>query len=131
MVLHPFCLCLCIQIFPSNLLASTYTDHNQVLKGRSEVERRKSYMDSLEKCINQSHPDLFDGVNQCLQSDPKKRPSARDLLKRLRLKKNEVVQKCGGDLKNEVNIAKILSAKEMSESCHKLKDAKVHVHDDY
>ena len=67
-----------IQIFPGNLLESTYTDasNSEIVLGRSEVDRRREYINLLEKELRggEQHP-LTLMVKQCLQNAPTRRPT--------------------------------------------------------
>ena len=64
-----------------NLLSPTYRDNT--LRARSEVERRGKYIATMETKIGSDHP-LIKLVKQCLDNEPHDRPSAQELLTRLR-----------------------------------------------
>ena len=70
-------------MFPGNLLESTYTDPNnpEVVLGRSEVERRREYINLLERELHdgEQHP-LSWMVKQCLQNAPSRRPTTEELM---------------------------------------------------
>ena len=72
-----------VQLFPGNLLESTYPDPNnpEVVLGRSEVERQREYIDQLEKELRggEHHP-LTQLVKQCLQNAPSRRPTTEQLM---------------------------------------------------
>ena len=70
------------QVFPKNLLHSTYTDKDRRIIGRSEVERRKEYMDSLRGRFVDTH-EMVQLITQCLANSPEERPSPTDALHRL------------------------------------------------
>ena len=77
---------LSLKVFPGDLLESTYPDPNnpdQVL-GHSEVERRREYIDLLEKELRDGgrHP-LTQLVKQCLRNDPSRRPVTEQLVTEL------------------------------------------------
>ncbi len=73
-------------MFPGDLLSSTYPNPSNPdqLIARSEVDRRQTYMATLETTCGASHPVLLDLVRQCLHNTPERRPSSQDLLARLR-----------------------------------------------
>ena len=50
--------------------------------GRSEVERRREFVQLLHGQLPEQHP-LVQLVHQCLQNDPTRRPSAEELLQQL------------------------------------------------
>ncbi len=100
-------------MFPGELLSSTYPNPSNPdqLIARSEVDRRQTYMATLETTCGASHPVLLDLVRQCLHNTPERRPSSQDLLARLRGVKSEVERECGGRNLKQLNIAKILEVK--------------------
>jgi serine/threonine protein kinase len=67
-----FTLC---QMFPCNLLAPTYRDKQRKIVGRSELERRESYMSMIR---SQLHP-LLQTIEGCLDF-PEDRPTIREVL---------------------------------------------------
>ena len=72
------------QVFPGTLHPHTYPDPdnpNNVL-GRSELERRTDYIQSLQEQLGEQHP-LLQPIYQCLHNSPDYRPSAEELLKQL------------------------------------------------
>ena len=74
-------------MFPGDLLESTYTDPNnlEVILGRSEVERRREYIDLLEKEFRDGeHHPFVQMVKQCLQNAPSRRPTTEQVLDRVR-----------------------------------------------
>ena len=50
--------------------------------GRSEVERRREFIQLLHEQLSEQHP-LVQLVHQCLHNDPTRRPSAEELLQQL------------------------------------------------
>lgn len=70
-------------MFPSDLLESTYPDPDdpEGVKGRSEVERRRQYIEQLEREFHngENHP-LSEMVKQCLRNDPSRRPATQQLV---------------------------------------------------
>ena len=78
------------QVFPSTLLTPTYPDPanpDQYL-GRSEVERRRDYIQPLQVQLGEQHP-LLQLVCQCLHNTPAQRPSAEELLQQLKAQVEE------------------------------------------
>ena len=74
------------QVFPGDLLESTYPDPNNsdIVLGRSEVERRREYIDLLEKELHDGeHHPLTQMVKQCLQNAPSRRPTTEQLMRSL------------------------------------------------
>ena len=72
------------QVFPGSLLPSTFADPERPdrLLGRSELERRRDYIQPLHAQLGEQHP-LVQLVHQCLHNNPDQRPSAEELLQRL------------------------------------------------
>ena len=88
-----------MQKFPGDLLPSTFPDPENLgaVQGRTEVERRKKYIDLLELgvlCSN--HPSLIQLVKQCLHNVPNERPNTDELLIMLQRMKVEVEGEYGG-----------------------------------
>jgi len=73
-----------LQEFPGSLLPSTYADPENPdhLLARSELERRRDYIQPLYSQSGEQHP-LVQLVHQCLRNNPARRPSAEELLQRL------------------------------------------------
>ena len=69
-----------IQVFPRDLLEPTYTDQGSLL-ARSEVERRRNYIDQLNYQLpkNGQHP-FVQLVTRCLQNEALQRPTAEELV---------------------------------------------------
>ena len=70
------------EVFPGTLLHAAYTDKVRGIIGRSEVERRGKYMDSLRGRFGDSH-EMVQLITQCLANSPEERPSPTDTLHRL------------------------------------------------
>ena len=71
------------QQFPGYLLPSTYQDpHSRQVKGRTEIERRGRYMESLREMLGESHG-LVQLITQCLDYAPSARPTASEAVDRL------------------------------------------------
>ena len=74
---------LCTQVFPGDLLEHTYPDPNnpRQLMGRSEIDRRGTYLEYLEIGLRRSagYP-LVGVIKQCLENVPEERPTAEQLV---------------------------------------------------
>ena len=104
-----------------NLLSSTFPDSDNpgCVLGRTEVERRREYIELLEKEIGNHHPALVQLVKQCLEDDPERRPATDEVLNQLQRLKVEVEGVYGGSLV-KLDIGKVLLAKEL-----KMKDKRI------
>ena len=73
-----------LQVFPGSLLAHNYPDPQNPdhLLARSEVERRREYIQPLHGQLGEEHP-LVQLVHRCLHNTPARRPSAEELLQQL------------------------------------------------
>ena len=71
-------------MFPGSLLPPNFPDpeNPEHLMGRSEVERRRDYIQPLHVLVGEEHP-LVRLVHQCLHNTPARRPSAKKLLQQL------------------------------------------------
>ena len=72
-----------IQVFPLPV-ASNFMDPNNpgVIVARSEIQRRMRHIQQMSKQLGGRHP-LVQLVMQCLQNDPRQRPSASQALHQL------------------------------------------------
>ena len=70
-----FTLC---QTFPCNLLAPNYRDERRRIIGRTELERRESYIRMIRRQLREKHP-LFQMIEVCLDF-PEDRPSIVEVL---------------------------------------------------
>ena len=119
MCLHKFFSCFkhdYLQDFPCKLLTSTYPNPDNVTEvlGRSELERRQEYIQSLEsKTLLSKHPDLVQLIKECLHNAPRERPTSRDVLARLRRLKPDVEGEYGGFALDmaKVRLAKAVKSK--------------------
>ena len=85
-------------MFPSKLLHSTFVAENSgTLQARSEVERRGKYI----ALLNSHHPILVMLVKQCLQDNPRQRPSTEEVLARVQELRVEVEREFTGRLNDE------------------------------
>ena len=80
-------------MFPGSLLPSTYVDPENPthLLGRSELERRRDYIQSLHGQLGEQHP-LVQLVHQCLYNNPAQRPTAEELLQQLEAMRAQIVR---------------------------------------
>ena len=95
------------QVFPGALLPHTFPDPDNPgrLCGRSEVERRRDYIQSLHEQLGEQHP-LLELVCQCLHNTPAQRPSAEELLQQLEAVKPQIRGTCGSQ-QLKVEMAKL------------------------
>ena len=71
------------QIFPKDLKPATYQDPaSRRIVGRSEIERREHYIQPMRATFGETHP-LVKLTLGCLEYDPKDRPSAVEVSRRL------------------------------------------------
>ena len=96
-----------LQVFPGTLLPHNYEDprNQDCLLARSEVERRRDYIQSLHDHLGEEHP-LLQLVCQCLHNTPARRPSAEELLHQLEAVRAQIEGPYGSQLK-KMNVAKI------------------------
>ena len=86
-------------MFPGDLLEHTYPDPNNTrqLVARSEVDRRGTYFEHLERVLHRSssgYP-LVGVVKQCLENIPEERPTAEQLVRVLEGLKGDIEGTCG------------------------------------
>ena len=86
-------------MFPGDLLEHTYPDPNnpRQLLARSEVNRRETYFEHLERVLHRSsagYP-LVGVVKQCLENIPEERPTAEQMVRVLVGLKGDIEGTCG------------------------------------
>ena len=82
------------QTFPKDLKPHNYRDpRTRRIVGRSEIERRKHYIQPMQAALGETHP-LVTLTLDCLEYDPEDRPSAVELLRRLEEVGRTVPQNC-------------------------------------
>ena len=115
------------QEFPCNLLPHTYADPTLAgrLLGRSEVERRTVYIEKLEAQLGQSYPGVIQLVRRCLDNAPDQRPSSGEVLSNVRGVKKEVDRVYGGGVFKQLDIGKVLVAKEMKRRQQRIEELEV------
>ena len=103
------------QMFPGTLLPPNYADveNPDRLLGRSEVERRRDYIQTLHGQLGEQHP-LVQVVHQCLHNTPSRRPSAAELLPRLDAVRAEIEGPYSSKLK-KIDVAKVGMMKALRE----------------
>ena len=101
-------------MFPCNLLPSTYydSDNGNALRARTELERRKPYMDTITAHIGALHPALVQLVEHCLDNLPDQRPSTEELLTRLQGMRVEVEGEYGSGA-IRLDLTRVKMAKEV------------------
>ena len=104
-----------LQVFPGSLLPHNYTDPQNPdrLLARSEVERRKDYIQPLHGQLGEQHP-LVQLVHQCLHNTPARRPSAEELLQQLEAVRDQIEGTYGSQLK-KMDVAKVGMMKALRE----------------
>jgi len=82
-----------LQEFPGSLLPSTYADPENPdhLLARSELERRRDYIQPLHWQLGEQHP-LVQMIHECLHNNPAQRPSAKELLQQLEAMRAQIVR---------------------------------------
>ena len=103
------------QVFPGSLLPHNYADPQNPdrLLGRSEVERRRDYIQQLHGQLGEEHS-LVQLVHQCLHNTPTRRPSAEELLQQLEAMRVQIEGPYGSQLK-KMDIAKVGMMKALRE----------------
>ena len=98
------------QVFPGALLPHTYADPDNPdhVLGRTEVERRRDYIQPLCEQLGEQHP-LLRLVCQCLHNTPAQRPSAEELLQQLEAVRPQI-ERTYGRQQVKVEIAKLQEA---------------------
>ena len=110
-----FTLC---QTFPCDLLAPTYRDERRRIIGRTELERRESYMRMIRRQLREKHP-LLQMIEGCLDF-PEDRPSIGEVLCLLEEARAEV-----RDEQTDMNKLELLRAHETQQ--HQIREIKQRV----
>ena len=102
-------------MFPGSLLPHNYADPQNPnhLLARSELERRRDYIQSLHGQLGEQHP-LVQLVHQCLHNISAQRPSAEDLLQQIEAVRAQIEGPYGGQLK-KVDVVKVGMMKALRE----------------
>ena len=106
------------QTFPDDLKPPTYKDPTtKRLIGRNEIERRREYIVLMTDSLGEAHP-LVRLTVDCLEYDPRDRPSAMEVLRRLEGVGRRVPQKCSKtklELVQRIQYLKKKSEEQLSE----------------
>ena len=102
-------------MFPGSLLPHSYADPQNPnrLLARSELERRRDYIQSLNEQLGEEHS-LVWVVHQCLHNIPAQRPSAEELLQQIEAVRAQIEGPYGGQLK-KVDVVKVGMMKALKE----------------
>ena len=102
-----------LQVFPGNLLPHNYADPQNPdhLLARSEVERRRDYIQPLHVLVGEEHP-LVQLVHQCLHNTPARRPSAEELLQQLEAVRAQIEGPYGQSVRVTVDMEKVRALRE-------------------
>ena len=97
-----------LQVFPGTLLPHNYEDprNPDCLLARSEVERRRDYIQRLYVLVGEEHP-LVQLVHQCLRNTPARRPSAEELLHQLEAVRAQIEGPYGQIVKVNLDMEKV------------------------
>lgn len=87
-----------IQLFPIELKTPTYYDHQGGLRARTEVDRRRRYIDIMHSNLGHDHC-LVALIERCLHNNPKERPSANRLVSEL----GQMLGEIGGPSRRTIN----------------------------
>lgn len=100
-------------MFPGSLLPSTYPDPENLdnLLARSELERRRDYIQQLNGILGEEHP-LVQLVQQCLHNIPDRRPPAGDILQQLDAAKTQIEGPYGQIVKVNLDLEKVRALRE-------------------
>ena len=99
-----------IQLFPWNLLKPTYQDPTtKNVVGRTELERRVKYINTLHVMLDKTHP-LIDLIKSCLEYEPQKRLTERQALESLEEMRSSLRDPYIGF--NRIQLEKTLAKKE-------------------
>ena len=103
-------------------MPSTYfnPDNDQEIIGRSEVERRKVYIELMESMHATFLSTLVELVKQCLHNNPRQRPSTEELLARLQGIRGVVEGEYGGPFK--LDMVRVKMGKEIKEQKRRMEE---------
>ena len=102
-----------LQVFPGSLLPHNYADPQNPdhLLARSEVERRREYIQPLHGQLGEKHP-LVKLVHWCLHNTPARRPSAEELLQQLEVVRAQIEGAYGQIVKVDMEKVRALREKD-------------------
>ena len=110
-----------LKVFPGSLLSHTYPDpaNRHRLLARSELERRRDYIQQLNGMLGEEHP-LVQLVRQCLHNIPDQRPPAGELLQQLEAAKAQVEGPYGQIVKVNLDLEKVRVLREKDTQIRRL-----------
>ena len=110
-----------LQVFPGTLLPYNYADPQNPdhLLARSEVERRRDYIQPLHVLVGEEHP-LVQLVHQCLHNTPARRPSAEELLQQLEAVRAQIEGPYGQSVRVIVDMEKVRALREKDTEIRRL-----------
>ena len=110
-----------LQVFPGTLLPYNYADPQNPdhLLARSEVERRRDYIQPLHVLVGEEHP-LVQLVHQCLHNTPARRPSAEELLQQLEAVRAQIEGPYGQSVRVTVDMEKVRALREKDTEIRRL-----------
>ena len=110
-----------LQVFPGTLLPHNYEDprNPDCLLARSEVERRRDYIQRLHVLVGEEHP-LVQLVHQCLRNTPARRPSAEELLHQLEAVRAQIEGPYGQIVKVNLDMEKVRVLREKDTEIRRL-----------
>ena len=110
-----------LQVFPGTLLPHNYEDprNPDCLLARSEVERRRDYIQRLYVLVGEEHP-LVQLVHQCLRNTPARRPSAEELLHQLEAVRAQIEGPYGQIVKVNLDMEKVRVLREKDTEIRRL-----------
>ena len=96
----------------------------EVIRARTELERRETYIEMLEAHIGAVHPAvaLVQLVKQCLQNVPQQRPSTEELLTRLQAMRAEVEGEYGANQPIRLDMVRLRLTKEVKEKDRRIQE---------
>ena len=129
-----------MQVFPGSLLPHNYADPQNPdhILARSEVERRREYIQPLHGQLGEEHP-LAQLVHRCLHNTPARRPSAEELLQQLEAMRAQIEGPYGQIVNVNLEKVKLLREKvraleekdteirRLQQQMHQLEVGSVHV----
>ena len=110
-----------LQVFPGTLLPHNYEDprNQDCLLARSEVERRREYIQPLHGQLGEEHS-LVQLVHQCLRNTPARRPSAEELLQQLEAVRVQIEGPYGQIVNVNLDMKKVRALREKDTEIRRL-----------
>jgi len=109
-------------MFPGSLLPHTYSDPQNPdhLFARSEVDRRRDYIQPLHVLVGEEHP-LVQLIHRCLRNTPARRPSAEELLQQLEAVRAQIEGPYGQSMRVTVDMEKVRLLREKDAEIERLR----------